>query len=316
MGLDGSGYSLAYIENNNMGKSSVKRYHHFVPKLYLKGFVEDGSTSFIWVYQRGKDFKPGSKKGKNNPWRSSIKKEGRSEGYYACTRNGGAVDFNTFENILEKQEKTANQVIRKIRNREPLGEKEKALFSSYITLMIKRVPKREPLFDRVYFQKLDEGPLDTLQRLFQEHGQFGKALELVRLREAWRQKPDKEIKLRALVADSKRVPKMVSQMKWVFCVAPPDEPFITSDSPVAYPETHGLGKSDSFLVFPISSMIALVATWEGTDDRVYLDAPAQVVAWINRITMANAHEHLYCCEADSQIVSKWSCIGSGRASST
>ncbi len=295
-----------------MGKSSIKRYHHFVPKLYLKGFVQGGNTSFIWAYEKNKGFNPGLKRGKNNPYRSSVNKVGGSKGYYAYKTKSGPLDFNTFENILEKQEKSADPIIAKIRKMGILTDQEKKSFSSYIALMIKRVPQREDLLKRIYYQKMNEFPWDALQVFFQEHGQFGKAHETIRLKEAYLAKPDKEIILSGMVIPSKQVPKALLQMKWIFCVAPPNKPFVTSDSPAAYPQKIGLGKKDSVLVFPISSMIALFATREGVD-REYLNVTSEHVDSINQITMTNAHNFLYCREAERTIVEKWKSITSNNS---
>jgi hypothetical protein len=45
----------------------MKPKHHELPELYLKGFCEPG-TSFVWVFEKGKPFSPGLKRGKNNPY--------------------------------------------------------------------------------------------------------------------------------------------------------------------------------------------------------------------------------------------------------
>src|SRR4030095_8932100 len=86
-----------------------KHNHHFVPRLYLKGFVPESAASFIWEYQRGRTYVPGKhSRNKYNTVLVSLSKAGAAEGAYANPLPDGTVDYNTYEDALERLEKPAN----------------------------------------------------------------------------------------------------------------------------------------------------------------------------------------------------------------
>jgi hypothetical protein len=121
-----------------------KYNHHFLPRLYLKGFVCDDDPAHIWEYERGRDYYPGShKRGKYNPVRFPLSKAGAASGEYAYTRADGTTDFNTYENALEQLEKPANLVFERIRNRQAISDSDRQIFAEYMTLMTRRVPARK-----------------------------------------------------------------------------------------------------------------------------------------------------------------------------
>jgi hypothetical protein len=139
-----------------MKDSTPKRKHHKVPRYYLKGFVEKEGEPFIWVYRKGLQFGPGRIRYKHNPYRDSINFVGSEMDYYASTNRDGVVDYETYENILERLEKPADPVIQKIRNRQMITMDEKVILASYIVLMLKRVERRRQKAARMWPSFLEE----------------------------------------------------------------------------------------------------------------------------------------------------------------
>jgi hypothetical protein len=64
--------------------SNPKRNHHFLPKLYLKGFAEGKKKPFVWVYEKDGDYNPGHKS-HNNPQRRPIN-------YAGAQKDGSATE--------------------------------------------------------------------------------------------------------------------------------------------------------------------------------------------------------------------------------
>src|SRR6185295_6805696 len=102
-----------------------KREHHVIPRLYLKGFAESEAKPFIWVYTKGRPFKPGGGTLiKYNPARIPIRKAAAIPYAYSFTNSAGVFDADTYENELERLEKPSDPIIRKIRNREMISQEE------------------------------------------------------------------------------------------------------------------------------------------------------------------------------------------------
>src|SRR5258708_3524036 len=121
-----------------------KYNHHFLPRLYLKGFACEDDLSHVWEYRRLRDYSPGSNnRQKYNPVRISLAKAGAALGEYAYIRPDGTTDFNSYENALEKLEKPADVVFNKIRNFQALTESDREIFAQYMALMTRRVPARK-----------------------------------------------------------------------------------------------------------------------------------------------------------------------------
>lgn len=285
-------------------QAQSKKNQHYIPRLYLKGFTRPGSSSTCWVYHKGGSFHPGGSPSRDNPYFRSIQKAGASKGHYAYRTQSGSIDYNTFEDILEQQEKPSNELLLKLRAGKGLSFEEKKVFSAYIALMYRRVPKRNQFLTTTYYEIMNEIPWNSWQEHFQKAGQFGRALEVVRLREKYLANPDRELILRGMVTPLEKVPEVMSQMKWVLCVAPGTRCFVTSDSPVVFPEEKGIGNKDAFLLFPISAHVALFATWEG-EDMAFVDVTETFVANLNDISMRNAHSKLFAPESSSRIVEQW-----------
>ena len=279
-------------------RDNPKRNHHVLPKLYLKGFVTKKDEPYIWVYQRNQSYNPGGNrynhrdKTEKNPYLDTISNAGAELDFFADPQKDGSVDFETFENILESLEKPANTIFQKLRAHQPITVEEKCIFSRYIILMQTRVwAGREQIKESLPKTIADSAP----SKDFFQKTNFTDTPEL---RAKWKEKseelggePAHHIKMHnriaAIAPDSFRV-KALQQMTWTFYVAPDNRAFFTGDNPVFIPKNNGLGKNNSELSFPISTDVALIASWDRSRKEGFEEAKSQIVKEINHRTVSRA----------------------------
>jgi hypothetical protein len=300
-----------------MKDRSSKHNHHKVPRYYLKGFVERADCPFLWVYRKGLLYKPGRARYKYNPYRDSIRFVGSEIDYYASMSHDGVVDYETYENVLEKLEKPADPVIKKIRDRQMLTRDEKVVLASYIVLMLKRVERRRQKANSMWSSFLEEfesssdliravavlerdtPPDDTRT---QERLRKVRA-EINRVMDDYKANPStipSKILHESMVAPGSILVPAISQMNWQFLIAPEGSQFLTSDNPVFFFEGIGLNKPQSELTFPISSDVALAAFGSGGFKEGFVATTTHAVSEINRRTAHSATEEVYHLRA-----SKW-----------
>jgi hypothetical protein len=105
---------------------------------------------------------------------------------------------------------------------------------------------------------------------------------------------DIQMHLRAIpAAQDSFLVEALQKMTWHFFMAPKGHAFLTGDNPVFIPEQHGLGKNVSELSFPISTDVALVASWHSEFKEGFFNATPQVVKEMNRRTAHAASHCLY-----------------------
>lgn len=292
--------------------ASPKRNHHILPKLYLKGFIEAPDQPFVWVYQRDKSYKPGSKS-HHNPQRLPLKKVGAEKDHFAFKKRDGSIDFDKYENKFEKLEKPSDNIFRKLRNYTMITDQEKEVFSKYIYHMFKRISKRNERFKnnwpKIYtnvsskafnFLGLEEAntPKDDLLRLAQIQDARNEAEQHL---EFYRENfLDSEIPLQVMVTESHlKIPEGFSAMTWQFYLAPLGYEYVTGDNPIFNP---GLNKWHTEISFPISKDVALIMSWHKKNKEGFFLATPEIVMEINQRTLSNAHKEIYSSSLDSGIV--------------
>lgn len=289
-------------------RAEHKRKHHFVPKLYLKGFIEAEQSPFVWVYERGMPYNPGHKR-HHNPCRRAITLVGAEEDHYAFKEKDGTINFDAYESELEKLEKPSNPIFAKLRRHNMLTSQEKEDFASYVLLMYKRVPRRKERFrsswphvsgsvlsEIAQWLDLEEARTDK-----SDEARFARISELRRELEEARRHYEENIPvntgipLQSLVMESPLgIPTMLSSMTWQFLIAPEGYGFLASDDPV-FPA--GLDKPYSEISFPISEDIALVMSWYDLDQGFFETTP-EVVNEINLRTANRALRQVYYSKAE------------------
>ncbi len=288
--------------------NNPKRNHHYVPRLYLKGFADKTDSSFIWVYERGRSYNPGHKPGKHNPYRRSLRLAGAEQDFYAYQTRAGSTDFDTYENLLEQLEKPANQVLAKIRSRQTITKKEKQVFAAYISMLIKRVPRYRDRADEQWPEIVDEfeSSAQILQQLDQHEAKLtsNDTNQIARIQQLRAQYQRLMLEYRAgipmdivlaTIIQMGQLPQVLYGMKWQFLVAPSGFDYVTSDNPVFYFEQIGLAKEYSELTFPISSEIALATSWSKDVQEGFFPALPLAVMEINQRTISAATKQVYYC---------------------
>ena len=266
-------------------KSNPKRNHHELPELYLRGFC-DGS--FLWIYERGKTYTPGIKKYKSNPCRRGVVEIAEKD-RYASVMSDGTRDFEFYENRLEKIEKTADDILRKIHSQTPITSNEKGIFAAYIQNLYKRTKEREkkisPLLDdkiqksRQWWNNIAlSSALNGKFEIARKYYDVSKYLESDDVK--------KYLTFESMANHYPILQQTIQSMSWTFYVAASDSYFVTSSAPVAFDPVVGLSVSP--LLFPVSKNIALIATHDEGTDLEFKNTSSDETLMINFYTIENA----------------------------
>jgi hypothetical protein len=265
---------------------------HSVPQYYLKGFCDPLIHSNIWVYE----------KGNNKVFRTNI--------------INVAVENNRWPDDVEKTitdyENMANPVLDKIRSASPLTPNDKEVFSGYLVVMFHRVDeglkRRQKLLPKLINEVFD--PLDKrISELITEHPEkTTKLAESKKVLQEQRRKYEKgmpkELWYYGITPDTpSKIRSVLKDMTWTFLVSNNSNPFLTSDNPVFFFKEKGIGNPDSEITFPISSNIALLATWKYNFSGGYFHSKESITKEINRRTASIATRFVYSSVKDLRLVS-------------
>ena len=272
------------VDGLTVQRMETKHTHHILPRLYLKGFVEEPGKPFIWEYRKGQGFSPGWKS-RSNPQRRSIRVAGAAGDYYAYPDGQGGVDYDGFENILMRLEQPANPIFEKIRARQFITDSEREVFADYMAQMHRRVQDYrdgvEAMLPGIAASlKPSREVLEILK--WADTQEATDAYRAIALREA--AKEGAAIRTHLVCAANSpqsELPSYLIRMKWRFFVAPTSQGFLTGDNPVFYFKGLGIKHRAAEVSFPISTEIALVTSWAENHKEGFFPAPSQVVKEIN-----------------------------------
>ena len=282
-----------------------KRNHHILPRSYLKGFADVAKPSHVWVYRRGEDFNPGKHHLVHNPSLWAIKSAAVIRDYYALDDLEGRVEYEKYENILEQHEALGNRILPFVRSKAPLTLESKVWLSTYIEMMVRRVPNRTKYADHLVESALLRFPRDLLARKAAEEGQFAQALKFTRDWDATRSLLKRQLLLEGVVRRSKAIAEAIARMTWQFFLTSAPRFFITTDNPAFFPRELGLQRANSFLTFPISSRVSLFASHVQVPDCAYVRATTAQVNLLNRVTLSGAGEWAFACLARRSVINTW-----------
>jgi len=256
---------------------------HYIPQYYLDGFSDSPTSSNIWVYEKDSNriFRTTTKTvaNENRRWPKSV------EAYLA-----------------NQVEAPAKSVLEKIRNRKPIMQGDKDVLSAYMVVMLKRVPRglerTKTNAPDVLEQTFASLNIDIL-RLISEHPSKASILqnrlqELQSLKLKYQSEFPMEVWYDNLTPDSS--PKLLAilpAMTWIFLSSDKRQPFLTNDNPVFFFESLGIGRPESEISFPISSTIALWATWRTNLVEGYIAAKDATIKEINRRTASAATRYVF-----------------------
>ena len=266
---------------------------HYLPKYCLDGFTDSPTSSNIWVYEKGSNqiFKRPIKTvaSENKRWPKSTEKY-----------------------LANQVEEPANPVLDKIRNRQPITQGDKDVLSAYMVVMLQRVPRglertkaNAPAVLGQIFADLNKEILRLIEENPSEKDVLQKRLqELPSLKSKYENEFPMEVWYDALTPDSlPRLRAILPAMRWVFLTSDKRQPFLTNDNPVFFFESLGIGKPESEITFPISSTVALWATWRTNLVEGYTAAKDTIVREINRRTASAATRYVYYSKEAQWVVS-------------
>ena len=224
--------------------------HHYVPQKYLQGFAADADCVTIWQYDRK------AQAYCDRP--AAIKNVLQPKAFYSPEDE---------TKLAELVEKPANIVMRKIHNGDyTLDNAERSALSLYMLTMIKRVPKFRQkgvaAAPGVLTKVVSEikGIIEELNRA----GKNDSAIisrrmdEIEAVEEKFKSELPEEIQCQMRSPwPSFDLVTLVHNMDWQLVTAPHGEFFVTSDNPMFFFESFGLGNPESEFTFPISSKLAI-----------------------------------------------------------
>lgn len=264
---------------------------HYVPRYYLKGFSQnDGKT--IYVYD----------KSERRCFATQVKSIANETDFYSP---------EVEEYLASTIETPANEVLKKIRDRVAISSKEKQVLTAYIVCMMKRVPEGKerlknlaPGTAAAVRQKIDillnvaaaEQP-DKREFIEKRRGEIGEIID------RYAKDPPKDVWLTNLPPEkSPRVLAALSSMTWRFLTFDAYPAFLSSDNPLFYFTSMGIGKPESEVTFPISSSIALWATWRPDLREGYFPTNSQVVKELNRRTCSMATRFIFHSQSEDWVL--------------
>lgn len=263
-------------------RPNPKRKHHELPELYLRGFSRD---SFLWIYERLKPYAPGKKKGVSNPCRWGVVEIAERD-RYARALPDGTMDFDSYENRLERIEKAADGALRKVRSQVPISSNEKETLASYVQNLLKRTTERERRSNEL-LAKIQKSPeWSRIALSLALNGQFETARGFYEAqRYLQSENGRKTLLLESAVTLYPGLHKILTSMVWTFYVAVQHGYFVTSSAPV-FIDPVGLARSP--LLFPVSKGIALIAAHKDGPDLRFRRASVEETLMINFCTIVNA----------------------------
>ena len=266
--------------------------NHYVPQYYLKGFSKENGKK-IWVYD----------KTDSRVFATQVKSIANENEFYG----------ETMERYLANTiEAPANSILKKIREKRNITQRDKKVLTKYIVVMMKRVPEglsrsnqTAPSAAENLAQEIDKELNDAVIDNPEQAELIEKRRsEIKEVLERFSAEPPKEIWLDNIPPEkTPRVVEAVSAMTWRFLTTDGASAFLSSDNPVFYFKGIGIGKPESEITFPISSHIVLWATWRADLAEGYFSTTRQVVKEVNRRTASIATRYLFHHQREDWVLS-------------
>ena len=266
--------------------------NHYVPRYYLKGFSQnDGKT--IYVYD----------KTERRCFTTQVKSIANETDFYSP---------EVEKYLSDVIEGPANDVIKKIRHRVELSAIDKQVLAAYMTCMMKRVPKGKERLKKVAPGAAEEVRRNLHRQLEIAAGENPEKADIAQKRKAeideiidkYAKDPPKEFWLTNMPPEnSPNVLAALGNMTWRFLTFDEYPTFLTSDNPLFFFTGMGIGKPESEVTFPISSHIALWATWRLDLKEGYFPTRSQVVKELNRRTCSIATRYVFHLKCETWVLS-------------
>jgi hypothetical protein len=245
---------------------------HYVPQGFLKGFASQENTPFVWVYDKRDGRKPQEK---------SVKSQAYEDYYYSQETSSGERDIDSVEKLLAHN--VDNDIPPLIKSIQPrLGhpiiispnDKEKLAF--FIALGLTRVPSFRNGVNDIFtwaaqFALSEVANTDgELSEIISKYGISAKAKDWASLSPMFQM---------AEVIGSSLLNK-----NWQFFIASENVSFMTSDNPIVFAGSQGMGPAHphSELMLSLRKDLALVCTPRGTKKLAVFQQSASETRRFNR----------------------------------
>lgn len=253
--------------------------HHYVPQFYLRGF---GTNGRIWAHDRERSLS----------FQSSVKGIANENGMYS-------EEIESF--LANKIEAPAQSALSKIRRRERISPDERAALAQYIVFLWKRVPEgRERALQTIpgvaddvrddITSELDAAVVANPECAERAAKLKARVAELI---DDHKNNPSPELWYTSFDSQpGTRLVEALLSMNWVFMVHDQLQ-FLTSDNPVFFFGSEGIGNPRSELSVPLSSSIALWATRNTVPSGDFMNVAPVAVKEVNRRTAFNSTRFVY-----------------------
>jgi len=302
-----------------------KKKHHYVPAFYLNGFTDSLNFDLVWIYQKEND----------TIFCDKPKNIGFIKHYHTFTNGDGKKDSETIENILNKTwESPSSNIIKEIREGKFPENEQRDLFASFLGISLTRVPSYKQNIEKVVAHtalELEKQIASTPERFIKslEDYKNSTGVDLTDEAEDLRNfilsgefdiDVNPKLFLSMFMLHGHKLGKIISQMNWVFVEATERFKFITSDNPVfqidptynpnsLYSSISGLGNKYVELTFPISSELALFASWDNNRKECFMPGNNNLIKDFNKRAVMSARRFVYASEkkeGTSKLIKKYS----------
>lgn len=257
---------------------------HYLPQEYLRGFEDPECPGTIWMYD----------KRLHRFAHASIKSVAQEVGYYT---------EKVERQLSELIEGPAHGVLKKLRQGNPIDSKERMWLAMYIATMLMRVPRRR----RKAFEMLPSVSEQVIKKATATIKQWVRisaaepALKAKRLSELERvskkfrsQAPHEVINKNRAPWPYKEVLDLIVNMTWRIASSENAGFFLTSDNPVFYVDSAGLGNPESEITFPLASNLVLFGNWKGgLRETIFIKAKKAHVKEANRRIASSAERFVF-----------------------
>lgn len=258
---------------------------HYVPQFYLKGFECSSEPGLIWMYDKASRYF-------------------RKVPIAAAAQSAGFYHADTERRLSHRVEGPAHRALAKLRRRDLLAAGDREALTTYIAVMVKRVPAHRRMARELMPSAADK----VIRQVSAQIDDWAKdrntdpdlvarrRTEVERTRERFLTEPPPEvIELVESPWPGERTLEAVSSMTWRILVAPEDNPFLTSDNPVFYFKSFGLGGPESEFTLALASDLALLGSRQGQrEDLVMLPPRSALVEEVNRRLASCAERFIFC----------------------
>lgn len=207
----------------DVGLTHHKRLHHgATPKRYLQNFSIPGK-SYIWVFTRGKSYRPGTKKGRDNPYTGGLRVTGAGLDRHTIVTDSGDVEFNRYEDAFRKIETAADPIWPMLAAKAALTSAEKQVLTRYICHLLKRTDRRMERVKPLYEESVSDVRFEQYSNALAAQGRFTDAIN-VRKQAAYLRSDEgrKAMRLELARLPYLRLEAALFSLPWVFRLAPPE----------------------------------------------------------------------------------------------